>query len=286
MSSRAHPTIALALGAGGARGLAHIAVLEALDELGVKPVALAGTSIGAVIGAAYASGMDGRSIREFTLGTLRDRRAALSGLFDARVRRALDRVARRSPLLIDGERLLERFLPIAVPRRFEDLRLPLRVIATDYGSRSEAVFDHGPLLPAIAGSVAIPGLFKPVRHGDRILVDGGAVNPLPFDAIQGRADMLVAVDITGVRFREPARPLGRFDTMFGTLQIMQASIVAAKLQVRRPDILVRPPVEQFRVLDFLKARAILAAADTLKENLKRDLDFLLGRSLKLPRVPE
>jgi NTE family protein len=166
-----------------------------------------------------------------------------------------------------------------VPRRLKDLRLPLRVVATDYGARSEAVFDEGPLVPAIAGSIAIPGLLKPVRAGGRTLVDGGAVNPLPFDALKGRADVLVAVDVTGVRSRKPARLPGRFDAMFGTLQIMQAAIVAAKLENHRPDLVVLPPVDQYRVLDFLKARAILAAADSLKDGLKRDL----GRRLEARR---
>ena len=275
-SAPAEPTFALALGAGGARGLAHIAVLGTFDELGIKPVALAGTSIGALVGASYAAGMDGRSIRDVVLGTLRDRKGAMAALFDARVRHAVGRVGRRSPFLIDGERLLERLLPEAVPRRFEDLRLPLRVVATDYAARSEAVFDKGPLIPAIAGSFAIPGLLKPVRAGGRTLVDGGAVNPLPFDALKSRADVLVAVDVTGMRSREPARLPGRFDAMLGTLQIMQASIVAAKLENHPPDLVVRPPVDQYRVLDFLKARAIFAAADTLKDGLKRDL----GRRLE------
>jgi NTE family protein len=251
-------------------------VLGTFDDLGIKPVALAGTSIGALVGASYAAGMDGRSIRDFVLGKVRDRKGAMAALFDAQVRHAVGRVGRRSPFLIDGERLLERFLPEAVPRRFEDLRLPLRVVATDYAARSEAVFDKGPLIPAIAGSFAIPGLLKPVRAGGRTLVDGGAINPLPFDALKSRADVLVAVDATGMRSREPARLPGRFDAMFGTLQIMQASIFAAKLENHRPDLVVRPPVDQYRVLDFLKARAIFAAADTLKDGLKRDL----GRRLE------
>ena len=157
MPSAAHPTFALALGAGGARGVAHISVLEAFDELGIRPVAIAGTSVGALVGAAYASGMDGRSIREFTLAKLWDRKGAMAGLFDARVRRAVDAVGRRSPFLLDAERLLDWLLPERVPRTFGELGLPLRVVATDYDARSEAVFDEGALLPAIAGSIAIPG---------------------------------------------------------------------------------------------------------------------------------
>ena len=254
-------------------------VLEVLDDLGIKPVALAGTSIGALIGAAYAAGMDGRSIRDFVLGTLRDRTSAMAALFDApgqarrRQGRALQPVPhrRRAPPRTASAR-----------GRAEALEGPAPAAAgrgDGHGARSEAVFDEGPLVPAIAGSIAIPGLLKPVRAGGRTLVDGGAVNPLPFDALKGRADVLVAVDVTGVRSRKPARLPGRFDAMFGTLQIMQAAIVAAKLENHRPDLVVLPPVDQYRVLDFLKARAILAAADSLKDGLKRDL----GRRLEARR---
>ena len=271
-------TFALALGAGGARGLAHITVLEVLDELGIKPVAIAGTSIGALVGAAYAAGMDARSIRTFALGALRNRNSLMAALIGARVRRSADRLVRGNPLLLDSERLLERLWPPVVPREFETLRLPLQVVATNYTARTEAMFDSGPLLPAIAGSIAIPGLVKPVRMGGRLLVDGGAVNPLPFEYLRDRAQVLMAVDVTGVRVRRRARSPSRFDTMFGTLQIMQAAIVAAKLKVDRPEILVRPPVDSFRVLDFLKAPAILTAANPLKDELKRELDRHLNRA--------
>jgi NTE family protein len=271
------PTFALALGAGGARGLAHIVALEAFDELGVRPVAIAGSSIGALIGAAYAAGMDALAVRDLALGALRDRAAVTGALLSARVRRAAGPRPRGNPFTIDGERLLERFWPATAPRRFDGLRVPLQVVATDYGARTEAVLDAGPLLPAVAGSIAIPGLVRPVRTAGRLLVDGGAVNPLPFDLLTGRAQVLVAVDVTGVRSRKPSRPPGGFDAMFGTLQIMQAAIVAAKLKSGRPDIVVRPEVSQYRVLDFLKARAILAAAEPVKDELKREIERLVER---------
>jgi NTE family protein len=271
-------SIALALGAGGARGLAHIAVLEVLDELGVKPVAIAGASMGALVGAAYAGGMDARSIRAFALEVVRKRNSLMAALIGARVRRSADGLVRGNPFLLDSERLLERLWPPEVPREFEALEVPLQVVATDYAARTEAVFDAGPLLPAIAGSIAIPGLVRPVRMGSRLLVDGGAVNPLPFDYLRDRAEVLVAVDVTGVRAQPPARSPSRFDTMFGTLQIMQAAIVAAKLKNDRPEILVRPTVDAFRVLDFLKAPAILVASHSLKDDLKREI----GRHLETP----
>jgi NTE family protein len=268
-----HPTIALALGAGGARGLAHIVVLEAFDELGIKPTAIAGASIGAMIGAAYAAGMSGRAIRTQTLEVLADRATLMSAVIGARAGRLADVLSGfGNPFTIDPEKFLERLWPERVPDRFEDLRLPFTAIATDYYGRSEAVFSTGPLLPAVAGSIAIPGLVRPVRHDGRVLVDGGAVNPLPFDHLIGRAGLLVAADVTGGPSPHAGRAPTGFETMFGALQIMQGAIVAAKLKIYRPEIVVRPVVDRFRVLDFFEARAILAAAEPVKDELKRELE--------------
>jgi NTE family protein len=267
------PTFAVALGAGGARGLAHIAVLEAFDELGLRPVAIAGASMGAVVGAAYAAGLPAREIRRHVTHLLRDRAGVMSALIAARVGRLTDVISGfGNPLLVDGERFLDRLWPEAVPERFEDLRLPFWAVATDYFARAEALFGEGPLLPAVAASIAIPGLIRPVRIGERLLVDGGAVNPLPFDHLIGRADIIVAVDVTGGPSANPSRAPGGFDAMFGTLQIMQAAIVAAKLKIYRPGIVLRPAVERFRLLDFFEARAILAAAEPVKDELKRELE--------------
>ena len=114
---------------------------------------------------------------------------------------------------------------------------------------------------------------------DAEAVDGGAVNPLPFDRLIGRSDVIVAVDVTG----GPPPPGGRspagFDVMFGTLQIMQAAIVAAKLKIYRPQIVVRPPVDRFRILDFFDVRSILTAAEPVKDELKREIE----RHLTSPR---
>jgi len=277
------PTIALALGAGGARGLAHIAVLEAFDDLGIKPAMIAGASIGAVIGAAYAAGVSARQIRSHTERLLRDRSTVMAALVEARIGRLTDLIARGNPFLIDAERFLDRLWPNIMPERFEDLELPLLAVATDYAARTEAVFHEGRLLRAVAGSMAIPGLVKPVRHGGHLLVDGGAVNPLPFDHLIGRADLLVAVDVTGGPSPQPTHAPGGFATIFGTLQIMQGAIVAAKLKLHRPEIVVRPAVDRFRVLDFFQAHAIFRAAEPTKEGLKREIERHLERSTPLSK---
>lgn len=273
----ASPSVAIALGGGGARGIAHIAILEALDELGVKPRALAGTSIGAIIGAAYASGLEAKHLRAHTLAVMRNRSDVMSKLLKARVGRFTDIVLRglANPVLLDAELFLDLFWPDSMPKRFEELEIPLQVVTADFHGRCEAVFSTGLLAPAVAGSMAIPGLIKPVELAGRVLVDGGAVNPLPYDLLYGAADIVIAVDVTfgGPHERRSPAP---FDAMFGAAQIMQGAITAQKLKLRAPDILVRPMVEQFRVLDFFRAAQILRAAEPDKEAIKKGIANLLA----------
>jgi NTE family protein len=270
-------TVGLALGGGGARGLAHIAVLEAFDELGVKPVAIAGTSVGAVMGAAYASGMTGAEIRRFAVEVLRDsakttrRLVSLqfglireSGLFSA------------LPMQADALAIVREFLKDVLPENFEDLKIPLKVVATDYWAREEVVFDSGPLLPAVAASAAIPGVARPVEFAGRVLIDGGAINPLPFDLLRNAADIVVAVDITRMEERHERTVPAAMDTLFMANHIMTYAIVAEKLKSSAPDILLRPKVHSFGALDFFRATPILRAAEPIKEETKRRLGELLG----------
>ena len=276
------PIVAIALGSGGARGFAHIAALEALDELGVTPAAIAGTSIGAMVGAACAAGMSGRDIRAYALGALRNRREVMGKLLRARVGRFSDLVlhGRGNPVQLDGEVCLDLFWPEAVPDFFEDLVKPLLVVATDFYDRREVVMSSGLLGPAVAGSMAIPGLIQPVAYNGCYLIDGGAVNPLPYDLLFDHADIVVGVDVTfGSRRRERRRP-APFESMFGAAQIMQGAITAQKLKMRPPDILVRPGVEQFTVLDFRRASQILRAAEPAKDELKRQLNARFEAALR------
>jgi len=278
---QASPKIAVALGAGGARGMAHIAMLEALDEFGVKPVALSGASIGAIIGAAYAAGFEAKLLRTHALRVMRDRTDVMSRLLKARVGRFADLIfgGFANPVLLDAEIFLDVFWPDDMPDRFEDLAIPFEAVAADFHGRGEAVFASGPLASAVAGSMAMPGLIKPVEMNGRILVDGGAVNPLPYDLLFDRADIVIAVDVThGVpRGRSGLTP---FDAMFGAAQIMQGAITAQKLKARPPDILVRPPVQNFRVFDFFHAAQILRACEAAKEQLKRQLAEMIEARIR------
>ncbi len=276
------PSVAIALGGGGARGLGHILALEAFDEMGIAPVAISGTSMGAVIGAAYAARMEAKQIRAHAASVLRNRREVMGKLLRARVGRFADLVlrGRGNPVLLDGEICLDLFWPEAVPDFFGELAIPLLVVATDFHSCREVVIAEGALGPAVAGSMAIPGLIRPVEVDGRVLIDGGAVNPLPYDVLFDHADIVVAVDVTfGGRSRQRRIPTP-FESMFGAAQIMQGAITAQKLKTRPPDILVRPPVEQFTVLDFLRVAQILRAAEAAKDELKRKLSAQMERALK------
>jgi NTE family protein len=271
--------VAIALGGGGARGIAHVLALEALDEMGISPVAIAGTSMGAIIGGAYAAGIEGRGIRTHILRVLRNRSDVMSKLLRARVGRFADLVlrGRGNPVLLDPEICLDLFWPAGMPSRFEDLGIKTIVVATNYLDRKEAAYHSGPLRPAVAGSMAIPGLFRPVIFGDEVLIDGGAVNPLPYDLLFGLADIIVGVDVTFGGRSPRRRTPSPFGSMFGAAQIMQGAITAQKIKLRAPDILVRPKVEHFAVLDFFRASQILRAAEDSKDELK----LKLGERMKV-----
>jgi NTE family protein len=128
------PSVAIALGGGGARGIAHVLALEALDEMGFRPVAIAGTSMGAIVGAAYAAGIEGRAIRAQILRVLRNRSDVMGKLLRARVGRFADLVlrARGNPVLLDPEICLDLVWPSEMPSRFEDLDIETIVVATNY----------------------------------------------------------------------------------------------------------------------------------------------------------
>jgi NTE family protein len=278
--SRPGPRIGLALGGGGARGLAHLHVLEAFDDLGVRPAAIAGTSIGALFGAAYASGRTARELRAHTTAMLRNRGEVLGKLMKARVGRFSDLfgAGSRNPVLIDAEQLVAQFLPADMPASFEELQIPFSAVATDFFERAEIVFGDGPLVAPIAASAAIPGLFRPVIHRGRTLIDGAMTNPLPFDVMDDHVDVVIAVDVTGGPVIG-GRPMpNAFETSLGAIQIMQATIVAAKVERRPPDVLLRPNVESITLLDFLKAATVFRASEGAKEQTKRALEALLAGS--------
>ena len=270
-------SFALALGGGGARGLAHIAVLEALDDMGQKPAAIAGTSIGALIAAAYAAGMSGREIRRFVITLAHDRAEVFRRLIATRAGTFanLFNLGFGSATLVDAEKFCQQFLPDKVPEDFGELEIPLTIIATDLYRRQQAVFSSGLLKPALAASIALPTVMRPVVVAGRVLIDGGATNPLPFEELRGRADLVVAVDISGAPTDERRDIPNPWECLLATVLVMGNAITAEKIKHGAPDLVVRPRVGAFRALDFLQASAILRAAEPVKVELKEKLAALL-----------
>jgi NTE family protein len=268
-------TFALALGGGGARGIGHIPVIEALDALGLVPTAIAGTSIGALIGAAYAAGMTGKDIRSHVIAFAHDRGEVFRRLVAARSL-AFGRLLAGAPL-VDAEKFCAQFLPAPLPETFAGLKIPLTIIASDLHRRKQVAFSSGPLRPALAASISLPALMQPVVIDDMVLVDGGATNPLPFDALRGRADIVVAVDISGEPSESRRDVPSPFECMASTVLVMGSAIVSEKLKHSAPDLMIRPNVGIFRTLDFFQASAILRAAEPARVEIAAALQALLGR---------
>jgi NTE family protein len=281
------PTIALALGGGGARGLAHILMLEAFDELGIRPKIIAGTSIGAIFAAAYASGLSGREIRVHTEEVLTNRFWLLRDLFSARAQRgvALRNLFYARNALLEPSALLDIVLPSRVAHAFADLDIPLKIVASDYYGLEAAVLEQGSLRRAVAASMALPVIFEPVIIDGRTLIDGGLTNPLPFDILEGEADILVAIDVSGTTVPSEKRPRPTaLEALFASSFLFERSIVREKLKSSQPDIYIDAGTGRFQVLDFLRVREVLAAALPAKEKLKAKLARVLGAET-LPAPP-
>lgn len=277
--ANSEPRIGLALGGGGARGLAHIAMLEAFDELGVRPAIIAGTSIGAIYGAAYASGISGRDLRAHTSDILSQRFGLLRDLFAARsqpIQRLINPFAARGAIL-DAKAVLDIVMPKGIKADFRDLSIPLKIVASDFYEQEAVVFDSGALTSAVAASMALPVIFQPVLRDNRVLIDGGLTNPLPFDLLASEADVVVAIDVSGAPVADPARltPTA-FEALFSSAFLFERTIVKEKLKSSQPDILISSGTSQFQVLDFLKCEAILAASAAAKERLKVQLSRVLS----------
>ena len=273
------PTIGLALGGGGARGLAHILMLEAFDEMGIRPKMIAGTSIGAIYGAAYASGIPARVLRAHTIDVLSQRFALMRDLFSARaqpMQRLLNLFSAPTAML-NADALLELVMPPGTKTVFADLEIPLKIVASDFYNQDSTVFVEGPLLSAVAASMALPAVFEPVIINGRAMIDGGCTNPLPFDLLAQDCDIVVAIDVSGTTMPNPKRDHpNALEALFASAFLFERSIVREKLKSSKPDILINAGTGQFQALEFLKFTDILAAAEPAKARLKAQLARVLS----------
>lgn len=271
--------LGLSLGSGGACGLAHLPMLEALEELGLKPAVISGTSIGAIIAVLYCKGFTAQELKEMVQELLGlDRRSLANRLLGRRVLGfwELFRPGLGQGGLLHSEPILDFIACHLQVRDFAELNLPCKVVAADFWDRSEVVFESGLLLPAINASMAVPGLFAPVYYQGRVLVDGGVVNPVPFDVLPQECIVRVAIDVSAKK--KPLEDVlpGYLENMFDSIEIMQQAILCQKLSISPPDILIQPDIRDVRMLQFYKAQEIYAQAAPAKEKLKRSLEGLLS----------
>ena len=269
--------VGLALGGGGVRGFAHVLVLKTLDDMGMQPSMIAGTSMGAIVGAMYASGLSGEQL----LSELHEYSVLKNDTWE-------DIYNKRDKLLewldvfsLEGSRggilkpegLFERLMTEIKCTSFEELEIPLTVVAADYWSAEEILFNKGDLRPAIQASMAVPGVFAPVSYQDRVLIDGGVVNLVPYDHVAPHCDVTIAVDVGGTRYPDETPVPNIMESLLGTIDIMQEAMLKNKLEDNPPDIYIRPEIKDVKMMDFMSIEDVLdqsqPAIDELIEKLKQ-----------------
>ena len=178
--------VALVLGSGGARGLAHIGAIEALEERGYTITSIAGCSMGSIIAGMYAAGQL-KEAKEWFLSV--DKQLIL---------RMMDINLLSGNSLVKGQRIIKELQKVVPDRPLEELQIPCTIVASDMMNTEEVIFRTGSLFDAIRASISIPLFFQPVQMGNRLLIDGGILNPLPLHVVERtEGDILVAADISG-----------------------------------------------------------------------------------------
>jgi NTE family protein len=274
------PRVGIALGAGGANGMAHILMLEALDELGLTPFRISGSSIGAVIGALYASGHTGSELRRLVERFIPSPNEDwLHEVLDQDALRWIDFLELEvgDGGLLSSQGFVSFLYESIECETFSELEIPLRISAADLWDRSEVVFDSGNLLSAIKASMALPGIFRPIEISGRMLIDGGTVNPVPFDLLLDDCDVVVAIDVIGRRTRSRNGSPAYFETVFNSVKVMQHAITSAKLRCRQPSIYLAPDIVDVRALEFYRAEEVFSQAEGAKSDLKRHLGALIDQ---------
>ena len=267
--------IGLALGGGGARGLAHIPMLEAFDELGLKPAVIAGCSMGAIVGAAYAGGMTALEIREHAIRLLSNKIEMARHVFGAKQARLRDIFSLKglTSLHLDGKKLANIALPDHLPQLVEEQKIPLKLVTVDFERMEEVVLTSGSILEAVGASIAIPGLISAPRINGRIHVDGGVKNPVPFNHVTDGMDLVVAIDVTGKPKTISRVHPSNIELAVGSLLIMFNELAQLRRVRSPPDIYISPEIDGFGAGDFFKVKEIFAASEKSKDQLKRELEL-------------
>jgi NTE family protein len=255
--------VGLALGSGGVRGLAHIGVLKALVKNDIPIDFIAGSSIGSWVGAHYALLKDISKLEEITTGKKQEKIFSFAEISF-------------TGGLIKGEKLeklLNEWLHYA---NFDNLKIPLKIVATDLVTGEEMVFSEGSVALAVRASMAVPGFFKPVKIGDKILVDGGVLNPVPDGIVKKMgADIVISVNLDNYEDKKTSeREYNSFKEVASrSLEIMRQYL--AKDSMRDSDFIIQPPLKEYSSwLDYFtkdKGAEIVAIGEKETEKIIPEL---------------
>lgn len=239
--------VSLVLGGGGARGLAHIGVIQWLEEQGYEIDEIIGCSIGALVGAAYATN------RLTELGDW------MRTLTRAQIFKLMDFSNPRYGLL-KGERVLSTLHDVFDDINIEDLRITYAAVATDLGNDEEVVFREGSIYAAIRASIAIPGVFTGIALENKFLVDGGVLNPLPLNHVSKTRNLVVAVNLDGAPIKEEGTPSVHFTTktlLVESYYAMRRRLSALMLELYRPDYAISVPHNAAEIWDFHRSAELI-----------------------------
>jgi NTE family protein len=241
------PRLGLALGGGSARGWAHIGVIRALEERGLRAEVLVGASVGALVAASHAGGR---------LDALEQWVRALT---QREVWRLVDANLRGGGGVMTGNRLMDAIAASVGDPLIEELELGFAAVATDLHTGEEVWIREGPVMAAVRASSGVPGLFTPSWYLDRWLIDGGVVNPLPVSICRALgADLIIAVDLSRSVMHGDPEVLRRsqpslLESMSSAVNIMQDSITRSRLVIDPADLVLRPDLQRFQLMDFHRA---------------------------------
>ena len=242
---------ALVLAGGGARGVAHIGAIEELESQGFEITAVAGTSMGALVGGVYAS------------GHLEPFREWMCALDKYKVFSLVD-FALSTEGLVKGDRVMEAMKALVPDMDIERMPVPFTAVAADLLTGDEVVLDRGGLYDAIRASISIPSVFRPVHRDGRVLIDGGTVNPLPLNRVRREeGDLLIAVDVSARFEAHPAErtnaSLNYYKVLIASSQIMQQRITQLMCRLYMPDIMVEMPADSYGIFEFYRSGEIVEA---------------------------
>ena len=264
-----YSTLTVALSGGGVAGLGHIPVLGALDELNIKPAAISGSSMGALIAASYAAGMSAAEIEQHVLEIARSpmaytRRYIASGWHGLLTG------------AIHPEHVLDAIAPDILPETIADLNIPTTIVATDFHRREPVLFRNENLRKSLAASIAIPGVFKPVSWDGRILVDGGVCNNLPIDVLPA-SDYTLAVDVASEPATDERSMPGTVAAVTSSVRIMLQTLAQLLIQQRDNVIFIQPDSRAVSPLDLGKLEEAIELARPQKALVKRRLEEAFNR---------